>query len=62
MPTIPEYDMDDSERYEEGPKTWAFHHYGWSPSAIAEMEMTGEWFEDLDAEDEDDTDNEETEE
>lgn len=53
MPTIPEYDMDDSERYDEGPKTWAFHHQHWTAEAIRDMKASGEWYEDLDAEDED---------
>ena len=30
----PEFDMSPEEIYGEGPKTWAFHHYGWSPQAI----------------------------
>ncbi len=46
---FPEYDMSDEEIYGEGPKTWAFHHYGWSAAAIEEMKRTGEWWEDKDA-------------
>ena len=49
----PEFDMSPEEIYGEGPKTWAFHHYGWSAAAIAEMKATGEWYEDLDADEED---------
>lgn len=47
-----EFDMSPEEIYGEGPKTWAFHHYGWSAAAIAEMKATGEWYEDLDADEE----------
>lgn len=55
-----EYDMSWEEIYGEGPKTWAFHHAGWTPQAIEEMKATGEWWEDKDApDDEEDEDNEE---
>lgn len=51
------YDMSWEECHDEGPKTWAFHHRHWTAEAIREMRMTGEWYEDKDA-DEDEEDEE----
>ena len=57
-----EYDMDDSERYGCGWRTYRFRHRHWTAAAIAEMRGSGEWNEDKDNEDDEDEeyDDEET--
>ena len=54
-----EYDMDDSERYGCGWRTYRFRNRHWTAEARSEMMESGEWLEDKDAlddEEEDDDD------